>query len=138
MNGGTLVEGARAGRLRVRRASLGEPVLERVVAALAARADLPIDRLADAQLVASALAVGASLHSPDGDLCVGLDVEGGSLGLVVGPLNRGAGARVISDSRLPGVGVVLERLVDDWSVESDDPAGDTLLLTIGAGGTTIQ
>jgi serine/threonine-protein kinase RsbW len=128
------MSGGRAGRLRVRRPSLGEPVLERVVAALAARADLPIDRLADAQLVASALAVGASLHSPDGDLCVGLDVEGGSLGLTVGPLNRGAGERVIADSRLPGVGVVLDRLVDGWRVEDDD-ASETLLLTIGAGGT---
>lgn len=122
-----------AGRLRVRRAPLGRPVLERVVAALAARADLPLDRLADAQLVAAALAAGASRHSVDGDLCVGLGADGDGVELAIGPLPPGAGERVMAESRLPGVGSVLERLVDRWSVERDG-GEETLLLTIGAGG----
>jgi hypothetical protein len=125
-----------AGRLRVRSTALTEPVLERVVAALAARADLPLDRLADAQLVASALASGASRQAPDGDLCVGLEASGGIVGLTVGPLVTGGGERVISDSRLPGVGTILERLVDRWAVEQDGEGAEILRLTIGAGGAT--
>jgi hypothetical protein len=123
-----------AGSLRVRRSALGEPVLERVVAALAARVDLPLDRLADAQLVASALAAGASRQTDGGDLCVGLDASGGSVGLAVGPLPAGGGERVITDSRLPGVGMVLERLVDRWAVERDGSGAEILRLTIGSGG----
>lgn len=121
-----------AGLLRVRRAALGEPVLERLVAALAARADLPLDRLADAQLVAAALAAGATRHASDGQLCVGLDAEGGEVALAVGPLRRGAGEQVMEASRLPDGNPVLERLVDAWSVQPGDE-GETLRLTIGAG-----
>jgi len=120
-----------AGRLTVRRPALGEPILERVVAALAARADLPLDRLADAQLVASALAAGAPRHTSDGDLRVRLDAAGGHVELAVGPLTSGSGERVITDSRLPGVGSVLEQLVDRWSVEVEGAGREMLLLTIG-------
>ncbi|MGD9572200.1 MAG: hypothetical protein AB7V62_09965 [Thermoleophilia bacterium] len=121
-----------AGRLCVRSTPLGRPVLERLVAALAARVDLPVDRLADAQLVASAVAASAPRHTADGTLLVGLDAEGAEVGLAVGPLREGSGEQVINDSRLPGVGTVLERLVDGWTVVNEG-AGETLQLTIGAG-----
>lgn len=123
-----------AGRLRVRRADLGEPVLERVVAALAARADLPLDRLDDARLVASALAAPAGRHAADGELCIGLDAREGEMALEVGPLRPGSGEKVMADSRVPGVGAVVERLVDAWRV-AEDGEGETLMLTIGAGET---
>ncbi len=121
-----------AGRLCVRSTPLGQPVLERLVAALAARVDLPVDRLADAQLVASAVAASAPRHTDQGLLLVGLDAEGTEVGLAVGPLREGSGEQVINDSRLPGVGTVLERLVDGWSVVTEG-TGETLRLTIGAG-----
>ena len=111
---------AAAGRLRLRAEDLREPVLERVVAALAARVDLPLDRLADAQLVSSALVRGATRHLVDGVLCVDLDIEDGAIGLAVGPLPVGEGRQLVAET-LPGVGPVLERLVDEWSVE---PMGD--------------
>lgn len=126
-----------AGRLRVRRHDLREPVLERVVSALAARVDLPIDRVADAQIVAAAL-VAATARLGDGLLCVDLDVDGDAVGLAVGPLPAGAGARVVAGSRLPGVGVVLERLVDGWSVEDEGDGSETLRLRIGAGAPTTS
>lgn len=121
-----------AGVLRVRSAALGEPVLERLVAALAARADLPLDRLADAQIVAATLASGAVRHTQDGYLRVGLDADGGEVALAVGPLRPGAGERVMEASRLPDGNPVLERLVDAWSVQPGDD-GETLRLTIGTG-----
>lgn len=123
-----------AGRLRVRRRDLREPVLERVVAALAARVDLPIDRVADAQIVAAAL-VAATADQGDDVLSVDLDARDDAVGLAVGPLPAGTAARVVAASRLPGVGVVLERLVDGWSVE-EHGGGETLRLSIGAGATS--
>ena len=124
---------APAARLRVRREDLCEPVLERVVAALAARVDLPLDRLADAQIVAGAVAAAARRHAAGGELRVDLAAEQGSVSLTVGALPSGGGGRVMSDTTIPGVGGVLERLVDGWSVESDDDGRERLILAIGSG-----
>ena len=124
---------ASAGRLTMRAEDLREPVLERVVAALAARVDLPLDRLSDAQLASSVLIRSANRHAVDGVVRVELDVEDGAVGLSVGPLPAGGGSRMVSED-VPGVGPVLERLVDAWSVEPIDGATETLRLSIGAGG----
>jgi hypothetical protein len=122
-----------AARIRVRRQDLGEPVLERVVAALGARVDLPLDRLSDAQLVAGAIAAAARRHAADGELLVDLDAGEGTLSLTVSALPSGGGARVMTDTTIPGVGGVLEHLVDAWSVESDDDGRERLILEIGTG-----
>ncbi len=124
---------APAGRLTMRAEDLREPVLERVVAALAARVDLPLDRLSDAQLASSVLIRGANRHAVDGVVRVELDVEDGAVGLSVGPLPTGEGSQMVAED-VPGVGPVLERLVDTWSVEPIDEATETLRLSIGAGG----
>jgi hypothetical protein len=117
----------------MRAEDLREPVLERVVAALAARVDLPLDRLSDAQLASSVLIRGANRHAVDGVVRVELDIEEGTVGLSVGPLPAGEGNQLVSED-VAGVGPVLERLVDDWSVESIDDRTETLRLSIGAGG----
>ena len=39
----------------------------------------------------------------------------------------------MADTTIPGVGGVLERLVDAWSVESDDDGRERLILEIGTG-----
>jgi hypothetical protein len=121
-----------AGRLTMRAEDLREPVLERVVAALAARVDLPLDRLSDAQLASSVLIRGANRHAVDGVVRVELDVEGGAVGLAIGPLPAGEGSQMVAED-VPGVGPVLERLVDEWSVEPIDEATETLRLSIGPG-----
>ena len=124
---------ASAGRLVMRAEDLREPVLERVVAALAARVDLPLDRLSDAQLASSVLIRSANRHAVDGVVRVELDVEDGAVGLSVGPLPTGEGSQMVAED-VPGVGPVLERLVDEWSVEPIDDDTETLRLSIGAGG----
>lgn len=124
---------APAGRLTMRAEDLREPVLERVVAALAARVDLPLDRLSDAQLASSVLIRSATRHAVDGVLRVDLDVEDGAVGLSVGPLPAGEGSQMVAED-VPGVGPVLERLVDGWSVVPIDDRTETLRLSIGAGG----
>ena len=127
---------APAARLWVRREDLCEPVLERVVAALGARVDLPLDRLADAQIVAGAVAAAVRRHAAGGELRVDLAAEQGTLSLTVDALPSGGGGRVMSDTTIPGVGGVLERLVDGWSVESDGDGRERLILAIGSGRPT--
>ena len=67
------------------------PILRRVVGMLAARADLPLDRLDDAVLVADLIAARAPAHSVDDKINVALDPGDRSLVLRVGPLRSGGG-----------------------------------------------
>lgn len=104
--------------------------------AMAARIDMPVDRLADAQLVSAALVAAAFRHSPDGVLSIQLAVGDDGLDLGVGPLPAGAPAAIVAGSTLPGVGPVLERLVDTWSVDAVESGDEILRLRIGAGAPT--
>ncbi len=122
-----------AARLVVRRTDLVRPVLERVVAALAARVNLPLDRLSDAQIASAALIDTVSRRQPGGELCIELDGEPGSVSVRLGPLPDGAAARAIEDSAIPGIGAVVNRLVNRWSVEPMD-GGERLSLAISGGG----
>jgi hypothetical protein len=121
-----------AARLVVRRADLARPVLERVVAALAARVDLPLDRLSDAQIASAALIDTVSRGNPDGELCIELEGEPGGVSVRLGPLPDGVAARAIEDSAIPGIGAIVDRLVDRWSVEPVD-GGESLSLAITEG-----
>ncbi len=103
------------------------PVLRRVVGMLAARADLPLDRLDDAVLVADLIAARAPAHSVDDKINVALDPGHRSLGLRVGPLRQGGGQALIVDAAVPGVGNVIEQLADELSVT---PEGDNEFLDV--------
>jgi hypothetical protein len=120
-------------RLVIRRAELAGPVLERVVAALAARVDLPVDRLSDAQIASAAAAAAAERELADGTpLAVELQGEPGAVTVTLGPLPDGAAARVVEETAVPGVGAIVERLVDRWSVQRAG-GGERLSLDIGSG-----
>ena len=97
------------------------PVLRRVVGMLAARADMPLDRLDDAVLVADLIAARAPAHVLDGRVDVTLEPGTRSLSLRVGPLRKGGGQALIVDAAVPGVGNVIEQLADELSVS---PEGD--------------
>jgi anti-sigma regulatory factor (Ser/Thr protein kinase) len=94
------------------------PVLGRVVALVAARADFSIDRLSDAQIVSDAIAGAAGRHTLDGTTQIAIDEHDEGFDLVVGPLAPGGGTRLIEDSELPGLGRLLERLTDALEVEA--------------------
>jgi hypothetical protein len=98
------------------------PVLRRVVGMLAARADLPLDRLDDAVLIADLIAARAPAHSIDDKINVALDPGRRSLLLRVGPLRKGGGEALIVDAAVPGVGNVIEQLADELSVFADGDA----------------
>jgi hypothetical protein len=103
------------------------PILRRVVGMLAARADLPLDRLDDAVLVADLIAARAPAHSVDDKINVALDPGERSLLLRVGPLRQGGGQALIVDAAVPGVGNVIEQLADELSVS---PEGETEFLHV--------
>jgi hypothetical protein len=110
------------------------PVLRRVVGMLAARADLPLDRLDDAVLVADLIAARAPAHSRDDAVQVTLECESRSLDLRVGPLRPGGGQALVVDAAVPGVGNVIEQLADELAVEPED-GSEYLRLRLAWSGT---
>ena len=104
-------------------------VLGRTVAMLAARANFSLDRLSDAQLVSDAVAAHALGHAADGPLRVAVDDAERHLEIYVGPLQTNGGQGVVDASDLPGVGLLLEQLVDHVAVERDGDI-ETLFLRI--------
>jgi serine/threonine-protein kinase RsbW len=92
------------------------PVLRRVVGMLAARADLPLDRLDDAVLVADLISARAPAHVVEGRVDVVLEPGVRSLSLRVGPLRPGGGEALIVDAAVPGVGNVIEQLADELTI----------------------
>jgi hypothetical protein len=111
------------------------PVLRRVVGMLAARADLPLDRLDDAVLVADLIAARAPAHVIQGRVDVALEPGPRSLSLHVGPLREGGGEALIVDAAVPGVGNVIEQLADELSVSPDD-TGEYLHVRLAYAATT--
>jgi hypothetical protein len=103
------------------------PILRRVVGMLAARADLPLDRLDDAVLVADLIAARAPAHVAADKVNVALDPGDRSLSLRIGPLRQGGGKALIVDAAVPGVGNVIEQLADELSVS---PEGDEEFLHV--------
>jgi hypothetical protein len=98
------------------------PVLRRVVGMLAARADLPLDRLDDAVLVADLIAARAPAHVVQGRVDVTLESGERTLSLRVGPLRPGGAQALIVDAAVPGVGNVIEQLADELTVLPDGEA----------------
>jgi anti-sigma regulatory factor (Ser/Thr protein kinase) len=119
--------------LRVTAGPLAGPVLGRVVSLLAARVDFSIDRLSDAQIVSDALAAHAPERALDGHVGVAVIEDERVLDLRVGPLHPGGGDALIEATAVPGLGRLLEQLVDAVSVEPTDTPegqGEVLLLRL--------
>lgn len=107
-----------------------EPVLNRLLGALAARADLSVDRLSDLSLVSDALSATAAESVADGHLSVIATPADGALALSFGPFVPGGAARVRLGSGLPGGGDLFAKIARDVSVEDDGDA-ERLTLRIG-------
>jgi serine/threonine-protein kinase RsbW len=96
------------------------PVLSSVVAVLAARAGLSVERLADAQLVTDAIAAHAGGAFLGPRVHAGIDAGEHRLELRVGPLVQGGSDALVESSAVGGLGPVLERLADAVSTESHE------------------
>lgn len=111
----------------VARAELLEPVLARLVAALAARRELPVERVSDAVLVTDAIAGAAPGRFADGCVRLGLGESENRLELRLGPMEKGAATEIRRELEVPELGGSLEALADELAVdESND--GDYLIV----------
>jgi anti-sigma regulatory factor (Ser/Thr protein kinase) len=102
----------------------------RVTAMLAARADFPLDRLADAVLVSDAIAAHAEEYVTGADVGLAIQDGEGLLDFRVGPLREGGAQGLLSELEVPGFGGSLERLVDKVDVEDAGADGEYLVLRI--------
>ena len=107
-------------RVSIAAGPLVGPVLRRVVGMFAARADLPLDRLDDAVLVADVVAARAPAHTLNDTVDVSLASGTRALDLRVGPLRAGGGRALVVDAAVPGVGNVIEQLADGLEIERED------------------
>jgi hypothetical protein len=94
-------------------------LLERLVSAAAARADLPIDRVVNAMTVIDAL-----VHATDSVLGssgreIRVTFAKGSLGLRVDSLVDGQAEAIRDAAHLPDVGDILERTASTVAIEHD-------------------
>jgi anti-sigma regulatory factor (Ser/Thr protein kinase) len=97
-----------------------ERILRRLVAVVAAQADMTTDRLVEALLVAELVARHGLRHLVGDCLRIGLERSGGRLRLRLGPLEAGGAAAVVADSDVPVVGPVIERLADELETDRQD------------------
>ena len=93
------------------------PVLRRVVGMLSARADLPLDRLDDAVLIADVIAERAGAYSPDA-IQVRFEPGDGLLWMQVGPLAPGGAQALLADAR--EIGPIIVKLADQVQVDVGD------------------
>ena len=125
---GSTVKAANSARVRIVIGPLVGPVLGRVVAMLAARADCPVDRLDDALLVVDTLAAHSAEHVPDGRVTMNVSSRAGELELRLGPLVAPGGQAILERAAIPGLGNVLERVSDSISVQEGEDGTQTLLI----------
>jgi anti-sigma regulatory factor (Ser/Thr protein kinase) len=113
--------------IAIGRAELLEPVLARMVGALAARRDVPVDRVSDAVLITDAIAGAAPGRFADGCVRLGLGESDAGLELRLGPMEKGAAGEIRRELDVPEVGGSLEALADEFVAdESED--GDYLIV----------
>jgi anti-sigma regulatory factor (Ser/Thr protein kinase) len=119
--------GSGATEIAIGSAELIGPVLARIVGALAARRDLPVDRVSDAVLLTDAIAAAAPGHFADGKVRLALAEGEQGLELRLGPMKDGAAAEIRHELDVPEIGGSLEALADEFSVEGNED-GDYLAI----------
>jgi len=101
------------------------PVLARVIRALAARAELSVDRLSDTVLLGDAFSTGKAVDFSSGLVGISMRDGDGTLDMRIGPLVEGAGERMLDEMEIPGHGS-LRKLARKMEVTRDvTRGGDT-------------
>jgi serine/threonine-protein kinase RsbW len=108
---------------------LAAPVLGRVIAMLAARADFSLEGISEAQLVTDSLAANVPRVIVGKNIQLGIDSPPEQLLVRVGPLEEGGSSRIMDASALGDLPPVLERLTKEHHVEGS-PDGEILNLTL--------
>jgi hypothetical protein len=107
------------------------PVLDRLLGALAARADLSVDRLNDLSLVGDAVSAAAPEAVANARLVVLATPGKGGLDVSFGPFVPGGAARVRRAGSLPGGGDLFSSIATEVEVEGEaDGTAERLRLHI--------
>jgi hypothetical protein len=104
-------------------------VLDRLLGALAARANLSVDRLNDLGMVGDAVSAAAAGSVADGRLEVVATPTDGGLELSFGPFAAGGAARVRRAGGLPGGGDLFAGVAKDVEIVQDG-SGERLTMRI--------
>jgi anti-sigma regulatory factor (Ser/Thr protein kinase) len=121
---------ARAAGIAVTPGPIMAPILGRVIAMLASRADFPLDRLSDAVLVTDAISATVDPFIPGRHAWVAFQDGKGVLDVWVGPLVKGGAEKLLGTMELPGLPRSLRDLADEIKV---DRVSDQAEATRGAG-----
>jgi serine/threonine-protein kinase RsbW len=108
---------------------LAAPVLGRVIAMLAARADFSLEGISEAQLVTDSLAANVPRVIVGSKIQLGIDSPPDELLVRVGPLEEGGANKIMDASALGELPPVLERLTKDHRIEGS-PDGELLCLSL--------
>lgn len=115
--------------------SLVRPVLARVIGAVAARAEFPVDRLSETVLLGDAVSAHRSEDFAAGRVQVSIKDGGGRLQVRVGPLVEGGGERILSQMDLPGEAGSLRALAHSMEVtratDTEGREAEYLLIEVG-------
>ena len=96
-----------------------ERIMRRLVAVVAAQADMPVDRMMEALLVAELVARHAMSRLVGDRVRIRITRDGDGFVLRLGPLEEQGAAATVRDSEVPAVGSVVERLADGVRVEHE-------------------
>jgi serine/threonine-protein kinase RsbW len=112
---------------------LASVIVSRVISSLAARANLPIDRLSDALLLSDAISSEGGDGFLEGRTRVVVNELDGQVTVRVGPLHEGTADRFLAGLEIPSMGASLATLADEVGVENRDD-GEHLMLRIARRG----
>ena len=103
-NNGNSAEAPEGLEIAITPGEMVKPVLARVIGALAARAELSVDRLADTVLLGDAVSSSEGVDFAEGRLGISIKDGDGKLDVRVGPLVEGGGQKLLDEMELPGAG----------------------------------
>jgi serine/threonine-protein kinase RsbW len=107
--------------------SLAAAVLPRLLAAIAARADLRTDRISDLQMLGDAIAAGCEPALRGGHLCARIAARPHTVTLSLGPLAPGGAALLLAEASIDGVDDLIERLSDEREIHREGHAEHLVL-----------
>lgn len=100
--------------------ALAGVVVARAVSVLAARAELPVDRLSDMLLLSDAIAGEHADHFSDGRTRIAIEETADGITVRVGPLHEGAAERMLTGLAIPSLDASLVTLADEAVVERSE------------------
>ena len=113
--------------VRVAAGRVGDAVLRRVVGALGAQADLPIERIQDAALIVDAILGGIGADT----VSAVVRRDEGRLEIAIGPLADGEADRLLNGRVSAEIGPIIESLADRVWIDLDRGPCAYMCVTVG-------